>query len=62
MKELNDIQELDLRLPNGEPFEIPVQGSLGLLALGDIGLMAWRQKKLQFIKAQQGSKNNNTEK
>lgn len=28
----------------GKDFEIPLQGSLGLLALGDIGLLAWRQK------------------
>ena len=30
--------------PDGEPFEIPVQGSLGLLALGDLGVIAWRNK------------------
>lgn len=27
---------------NGEPFEVTVEGSLGLLALGDLGLAAWR--------------------
>lgn len=26
-------------------FKIPVEGSLGILALGDIGLRAWRQVK-----------------
>ena len=28
-----------------EQFEIPEQGSLGLLALGYRGLVAWREKK-----------------
>ena len=26
-----------------EPFKIPVKGSLGILALGDIGVRAWRE-------------------
>jgi hypothetical protein len=29
---------------NPEGFEIPAEGCLGLLALGDIGLTVWRQK------------------
>ncbi len=32
----------------GFPFDIPVEGSLGLLALGDLGLLAWRQKRTKF--------------
>ncbi|MDQ3046447.1 MAG: hypothetical protein M3R27_02790 [Bacteroidota bacterium] len=27
------------------PFEIPAQGSLGLLALGAVGIKAWREKR-----------------
>ena len=27
---------------NGEPFEVTPEGSLGLFALGDLGLAAWR--------------------
>lgn len=27
------------------PYAIPVEGSLGLLAYGDIGLRAWREVK-----------------
>ncbi len=27
---------------NGEPFEVTPDGSLGLFALGDLGLAAWR--------------------
>lgn len=30
---------------SSEEFKIPVEGSLGILALGDIGLRAWRQVK-----------------
>ena len=29
----------------GEGYEVPPEGSLGLLALGDIGLIAWRLKR-----------------
>ena len=32
---------------DGKPFEIPVEGSIGLLALGATGLMLWREKKKQ---------------
>lgn len=44
--------ELKVKTTTGQNFEIPVEGSLGLLALGDIGLMAWRQKKLEFVEKQ----------
>ena len=30
---------------DGTPFEVPVEGSMGLLALGFQGLMAWRAKR-----------------
>ncbi len=42
------ISELVLRTPDGQPYDIPVRGSLGLLALGDIGVMAWRNKIQQL--------------
>ncbi|HFA50279.1 MAG TPA: hypothetical protein ENJ95_14805 [Bacteroidetes bacterium] len=32
----------------GQPYCIPVEGSLGVLALGDLGIIAWRQKRRQF--------------
>lgn len=38
-------------------FNIPIEGSLGLLALGDLGLDAWRKVKLE--KSQKKSKKNN---
>ena len=37
---------------DGKPFEVPVKGSLGLLALGAVGLMAWREKRQEYEKEQ----------
>ncbi len=42
-----------LRTANGEAYDIPVDGSLGLLALGYSGLMIWREKRAAVHKAQQ---------
>lgn len=39
MKKNISISTLD-----GKPFEITKEGSLGLLALGYIGIMVWREK------------------
>ncbi len=33
---------------DGKKYEVPVNGSLGLLALGDIGLIAWRKRRIQY--------------
>ncbi|MEM9887208.1 MAG: hypothetical protein AAF849_15045 [Bacteroidota bacterium] len=33
------------RTKDGTAIEIPISGSLGLLAYGDIGLIAWRLKR-----------------
>ena len=35
---------------NGNPFPVPAEGSLGLLALGHIGLIEWRKVKIAFTK------------
>jgi len=40
---------------NGANFEVPVEGALGLLALGDVGLIAWKLKK-QAVKKDQTKK------
>ena len=45
-----------LRTKDGEDFDIPEEGSLGLLALGYVGLMAWRQKRHE-VKQQKTSTN-----
>ena len=34
-----------LRHKDGQPFEAPVDGAIGLLALGHIGLVEWRKSK-----------------
>ncbi|MEM9885041.1 MAG: hypothetical protein AAF849_04050 [Bacteroidota bacterium] len=47
-----EFPELNIQTAEGVAFEIPLEGSLGLLALGDIGLMAWRKKKMEFLQAQ----------
>lgn len=38
---------------NGQPFEAPAEGTLGLLALGHLGLIAWRQKRQKALAQQQ---------
>lgn len=44
MDKPNDKKTSDVKV------EIPIGGSLGLLALGHKGLFAWRQAKLQYSK------------
>lgn len=41
----NKSDEIQLMDKDGKPVEIPVEGSIGLLALGHIGLLAWRKKR-----------------
>jgi hypothetical protein len=40
-KKINDSEKEKVIIP----FEIPVDGSLGLLALGAVGIKAWRKKR-----------------
>lgn len=40
-------QHIELKTEDGQAFDIPVEGSLGLLALGYKGLMLWREKRKQ---------------
>jgi hypothetical protein len=44
-------QKISIITKEGQPFQVPVEGSLGLLALGYKGLVAWRQVKRQYQKA-----------
>ena len=37
-----------LKTETGEEYDIPEGGSLGLLALGYIGVMLWREKKQAY--------------
>lgn len=43
-------QEIHLAV-EGKPIDIPVAGAIGLLALGDVGTIAWRKKILE-VKAE----------
>ena len=48
MAETNDKQIFKIIDPKtGKEHEIPLEGSLGLLALGAVGLKAWRQKRME---------------
>ena len=42
----------------GTKFEIPVEGSLGLLALGAVGLRAWRKVRKEANQQQQSENDN----
>lgn len=33
---------------NGKPFEVPPGGSLGLLAMGNIGIRAWKKAAKEY--------------
>jgi len=35
----------ELETEYNQPYKIPVEGSLGILAYGDLGLRAWRKVK-----------------
>jgi|GEM_PF-4219136 len=49
---------LNLQTIDRKPYEITVEGSLGVLALGHLGLQAWRTKR-QAHEAQQTHKASN---
>lgn len=37
-------EEIKIKTLDGKVYEVPVEGSLGLLALGYVGVMKWREK------------------
>ena len=45
--------KVDIKTEDGRDFDIPEQGSLGLLALGAKGLIAWRQKRKAVLQARE---------
>lgn len=58
MKKLNTAtNKLEIKTETGEIYNIPEEGSLGLLALGYAGLMTWREKRNTIIARKQISKN-----
>lgn len=42
--------KIELKDSGGKKFEVPAEGSLGLLALGAVGLIAWREKKKEIVR------------
>jgi len=46
--ESNERNELKILTKEGKEFEVPAEGSLGLLALGAVGIQAWRKKQREL--------------
>lgn len=44
-------QKIIITTKDGAPIDVPPEGSLGLLALGYKGLIAWRQSRAQFVQS-----------
>jgi len=40
---------------NGKPFEVPPGGSLGILALGNVGIKAWKLAKNKWEQEQKNA-------
>ena len=38
-------ENIKISQQDGKDFDVPVEGSIGLLALGHLGLKAWRDKR-----------------
>ncbi len=45
MKTNKESGSLAIKTEKGSAYDIPVEGSLGLLASGYLGIMAWREKR-----------------
>jgi len=54
--EKKQVNKLQIKTQDGQPFRVPVEGSLGLLALGYKGLIAWRQARFQYQKMKESQK------
>jgi len=55
---ISDMNKKDdvIFLENGDVFDVPEEGSLGLLALGARGIIAWRNKREEVKYMQQEKK------
>lgn len=50
MKTNNSKEKVVITL-QGKPFEVPPGGTLGILALGNIGIRAWKKAKSEWLKS-----------
>ncbi|NQY67225.1 MAG: hypothetical protein HRT72_05830 [Flavobacteriales bacterium] len=41
-------KDFNLTTRDGKPIEVPHEGSMGILALGHVGLFAWRAKRKEL--------------
>lgn len=41
---------------NGKPFTVPPGGSLGVFALGSVGVRAWRKAKQEWEQSEENDK------
>ncbi|HAE13017.1 MAG: hypothetical protein H6548_08030 [Chitinophagales bacterium] len=48
MENKKEVKQITITTKDGKPFAVPPEGSLGLLALGHVGLMAWRQSRAAY--------------
>lgn len=48
---MEDNQEKPIAYKSGDQYQIPYEGSLGLLALGHVGLKLWREKRKEVDEA-----------
>lgn len=56
----NKKEEFKIKTKDGQSYNVPVQGSLGLLALGYEGVKAWRKRKYLFFQERQKRRQNTT--
>ncbi len=45
-------------LLNGKPFTVPPGGTLGVLALGSIGVRAWKKAREEYFEKQKNEQKN----
>jgi hypothetical protein len=48
-----------LKTEDGDAYDIPENGSLGLLAMGYVGIMLWRNKRALVKNKREATKTNN---
>lgn len=52
----NNTKEKVIIVNKGKPFEVPPGGTLGILALGSVGVRAWKKAKAEWLKSNENDK------